>query len=173
MDQKKEEESKEEESIPDLDQEIIGRIPHENEEEYNDTIKQHIKYIKDSHKISKHFEIINKRITSTFTYKDLYKILLDIYCKRKKCFKINMGIGFILYNHLKEYYKYRYISHNHLLFDTAKTISKRKDIDKLIKQIISSDLSTSMYIQRPDSHWSVAGLANLEMRVYDLDHLLG
>ena len=90
MDQKKEEESKEEESIPDLDQEIIGRIPYENEEEYNDTIKQHIKYIKDSHKISKHFEIINKRITSTFTYKDLYKILLDIYRDRKKCFKINM-----------------------------------------------------------------------------------
>ena len=146
---------------------------HENEEEYKETIERNIKYIMDSRKISKHYEIINKQIPATFTYKDLYNFLLDIYCDRKKCFKINMGIGYILYNSTHDQYKYYYVSNNHLLFDTAKLISKRKDIDKLIKKIISSDIPTTVYTQRPDSQWSVAGLVNLEMRVYYLDFLLG
>ena len=172
MDQKKEEEPKEE-SIQDLNQEILGNTLHETCEKYHETIKKNINCIMDSRKITKVGEIINKQITNSFTNKDLYNFLLDIYRDRKKCFKINMGIGYILYNNLEEQYKYYYVSNNHLLFDTAKLISKRKDIDKLIKRIISKDIPTGIYLQRPDSHWSVAGLANLEMRVYYLAKPLG
>ena len=179
MDQKKEEQKmenpkeEEEESIPDLDQVIFENTPQENTKECKDTIKQHINTIMDQHKITKHYEIINKQITNSFTYKDLYNFLLNIYCKRKKCYKINMGIGFILYNIIEKQYKYHYVSHNHMLFDIAKTVSKRKDINKLIKKIISKDIATTMYMLRPDSQWSVAGLVNLQTQIFNLDAILG
>ena len=84
-----------------------------------------------------------------------------------------MGIGFILYNVTTERYKYHYVSNNHLLFEIAKTISKRKDIDKLIKHIIALDLPTTMYMQRPDSQWSIAGLVNIETWIFNLEAPLG
>ena len=164
---------KPEEEIPDLNQEILGLTLYEDEKGFKDTVKQNINEIMDSRKTTKLYEVINKQITSSYTYKDLYEFLLDIYSEHKCRYKINLGMGFILYNIIEKQYKYHYVSTNNLLFDTAQTISNRKDIDKLIKRIISLDLVTTYYFKRPSSNWSIAGLVNIETQIFNLNGPLG
>ena len=66
-------------------------------------------------KYSNH-QIINKKICPDFTYGDLDDLLSELYTKQTNSFKLNLGIGFILYNLKKDEYKYHYVSANNLLF---------------------------------------------------------
>ena len=140
---------------------------------FKDTVKQHINDIKDSHKTTKLYEVINKQITSSYTYKDLHELLLDIYSKHKCPYKINLGMGYILYNIIEKQYKYHYVSTNNLLFDYAQTIANKKDINKLMKRIISLDLATTYYFKPPNSNYTMGGLIHLEIRIFNLNGTLG
>ena len=122
--------------IPDLNQQILEPTGYENKKGFKDTIQHHINEIKDNHKTTKLYEVINKQITSSYTYKNLQELLLDIYSKHKCLYKVNLGIGYILYNIIEKQYKYHYVSTNNLLFDYAQTIASKKDINKLMKRII-------------------------------------
>ncbi len=161
------------ETIPDLNQQIFPNTSYQNLQGYQDIIKVNYNQIMDHHKITKYYEVKNKEISSSFTYNELYQYLLGIYAKRQKAYKINLGVGIILYNPLEEQYQYHYVSTNNLLFEYAKTISSRKDITKLMKNIISLDLPTAYYLQRPSSKWVLSGITNIETRIYNLNALLG
>ena len=161
------------ETIPDLNQQIFPDTSYQNLQGYQDIIKVNYNQIMDHHKITKYYEVKNKEISSSFTYNELYQYLLGIYAKRQKAYKINLGVGIILYNPLEEQYQYHYVSTNNLLFEYAKTISNRKDITKLMKNIISLDLPTAYYLQRPSSKWVLSGITNIETRIYNLNALLG
>ena len=161
------------EKIPDLNQQILERTGYENKKGFKDTVKQHINEIKDSHKTTKLYEVINKQITSSYTYKDLHELLLDIYTKHKCPYKINLGMGYILYNIIEKQYKYHYVSTNNLLFDYAQTIANKKDINKLMKRIISLDLTTTYYFKRPNSNFTMGGLINVEIRIFNLNGTIG
>ena len=161
------------EKIPDLNQQILERTGYENKKGFKDTVKQHINEIKDSHKTTKLYEVINKQITSSYTYKDLYDLLLDIYSKHKSPYKINLGMGYILYNIIEKQYKYHYVSTNNLLFNYAQTIDNKNDTNKLMKRIISLDLVTTYYFKRPTSNWIMGGLINLEIQISNLNGVIG
>ena len=161
------------EKIPDLNQQILEPTGYENKKDFKDIVKQHINEIKDSHKITKLYEVINKQITSSYTYKDLHDLLLDIYSKHKSPYKINLGMGYILYNIIEKQYKYHYVSTNNLLFNYAQTIDNKKDINKLMKRIISLDLVTTYYFKRPTSNWTMGGLINLEIQISNLNGAIG
>ena len=60
------------EKIPNLDQQILEATGYENKKGFKDTVKHHINEIKDSHKTTKLYEVINRQITSSYTYKELY-----------------------------------------------------------------------------------------------------
>ncbi len=162
-----------EQSIKDLNQIIQPATGYEEEDGYKDLVQQKIKEIRDSEERKKIYEVINKQIDSSYTYKDLYDLLLDIYSKRQKAFKVNLGFGFILHNPLEDKYKYYYVSTNNLLFDRAKTISRQNDLIKLMNHLISLDLTTNYYFKRPSSAWIMAGLTNVEVQIFNLDYILG
>jgi DNA-directed RNA polymerase subunit RPC12/RpoP len=155
-------------SIPDLDQQIYPPTGHEDDEGYIDIIEQKGNEINDRRKKTALYEEINKQIDPSYTYRDINDLLLDLYSKRKNAFKINIGFGFVLYNHLTEEYKYYYISNNNLLFEIPVLICNRNDISDLMKHIVSLDLATNFYLQKPSSAWTLAGLTNINVFIFDL-----
>ena len=161
------------EKIPDLNQQILESTGYENKKGFKDTVQHHINEIKDNHKTTKLYEVINKQITSSYTYKNLQELLLDIYSKHKCPYKVNLGMGYILYNIIEKQYKYHYVSTNNLLFDYAQTIANKKDINKLMKRIISLDLTTTYYFKRPNSNFTMGGLINVEIRIFNLNGTIG
>ena len=159
-------------TITDLNQMILPATGYEEKDGYKELVQQKINEIRDSEKKKKIYEVINKQIDSSYTYKDLYDLLLDIYCKRQKAFKVNLGFGFILHNPHDDVYKYYYVSTNNLLFDRAKTISRKKDLEKFMNHLQSLDLTTNYYLKRPSSAWTMAGLTNVEVQIFNLDIIL-
>jgi hypothetical protein len=104
-----------------------------------------------------------------FTYQDLKKILFDIYAKQGNTFKINLGFGSILYQVVDEIFKYYYVSNNNLLFETAITISNRRDLIDFIKKVMDLDLMTNFYLQKPSSSWVLVGLPNVKISIFEYE----
>ena len=157
-----------------LRQLIFPATGYQNSKGFLELINKKINEIQDRHKKTQQFQVINKRIDSSFTYQDLNDLLMEIYKSQGKAFKINFGIGFILYNTITGVYKYHYVSNNNLLFDEAVLITNPNDITKLMKHILSLDLATNFYLKKPSSSWILAGLTNIEIIVtYQNNTLLG
>ena len=158
-------------TIVDLNRRIYPFSGYENDEWYSNLIDTHANAIDDHTKKKTHYEIINKKIGDSYTYKDLNDLLVDIYSKHKNGFKINIGIGFILYNPLTGEGKYFYVSSNNMLFEKAVLINNRKGLTNLMNRITSLDLETNFYLKRPTSGWLLAGLTNIELLIIELKNI--
>ena len=156
------------EEILDLNQEIYPTTGYEEKDGYKNLIEAKLNLIDDREDIKRDYGVYNKKIDSTFTYKELNELLLDIYCKQKTVFKINFGFGYILYNTITNEFRYHYVSTNNLLFERAITITRKRDLVKLMNRIIS-DLPTTYFLKRPTSSWSLAGLTNVEIKIFHLN----
>ena len=157
--------------VPDLNQRIYPISGYEDEDLYQATIDAKMNEIQDRREKSTHYEIINKQIDSSYTYWDLYLLLLEIYLSRKNTFKVNFGFGFILYHTISETYKYHYVSTNNLLFDKAMTITNTDDVANLMRHIIGLDLATNFYLKKPSSGWVLAGLTNVQFVITDVKNV--
>ena len=102
------------------------------------------------------------------TYTDLKKLLFEIMMNRGTAFKINLGFGFMLYDLIAQEFRYFYVSSNNLLFDVAFTVSTKADVDELMKRIIDLALRTNYYMKRPSSGWMLAGMPNVEIKIFYL-----
>ena len=158
-------------TIADLNRPIYPPSGYENEEWYSNLIDSKSNEIDDHTEKKTHYEIINKKIDASFTYKDLNDLLVDIFLKHKNAFKINIGFGFILYNPHTGESKYFYVSSNNMLFEHAVVIHNRKGLTNLMKRITSLDLETNFYLKRPTSGWVLAGLTNVELLIMYLRHI--
>ncbi len=152
------------EPIVDLNQEIYSSTGYEDEE-YQKVLEENINIIKYRVEKRKVYTIYNQQIDPTFTYKDLYDLYLDIFISQKPPFRTNLGFGYILHNPISGQYKYHYVSDNNLIFERMPNIVRRKDIDKLMRRIISTDLPTTYFLKRPTSQWTLAALTNVEIKV--------
>ena len=159
-------------SIPDLNQRIYPETGYEDEENYQETINQKINVIRDRVEKHSHYQTINKQIDPSFTYREINEFLIDFYSNHINGFKINLGLGFILYHTTTERYKYNYVSTNNLLFEKAVPITTRKDVADLIKHIISLDLPTNYYLKKPSSGWILAGLTNITYIITEMKKTL-
>ena len=152
----------------DLKHPICPQTGYEEMEGYQEEMAMHMNKIRDSRNEKANiYTFLNKQITPGFTYadlKDLYQTAMD----RGTAFKTNLGFGFILYHLINKEFKYFYVSSNTLLFDVAFTISNRADIDELMKHIIELDLTSSYYMKRPSSGWTLAGIPNVEIKIFYL-----
>ena len=101
-------------TIRDLNQRIYPETGYENEDGYQEVIENKFNEIRDRTKNTKHYKIINRQIDPSFTYSEIDKSLLDFYADHKNGFKINLGLGYILYHTISEIYKYHYVSTNNL-----------------------------------------------------------
>ena len=124
--------------------------------------------ITDWTKRGENYEIINKMVNHKFTYKELYRWLLQIFCAQESAFKIALGFGFVLHNPLSRQFKYFYVSDNNYLFDRAYTIASRKDLENFMKKIIALDLPTNCYLAKPSSGWVLCGITNVQAKIIKL-----
>ena len=110
---------------------------------------------------------INIQIGPEFSYADLRTILNDVMTgEGGKSFRINLGFGCMLYHTVNEVFRYYYVSTNHFLFNRAFTISTHTDMTTLFNKISSLDIANRYYMQRPSSGWVLAGVPNIEIRIY-------
>ena len=153
--------------IKQLDEPVYPSL-YEKEEEYQNTIRENMNEIQDRLKSFPYYQIHNKEIDSRFTYRNLRDMILQIYTEKRNAFKVNLGFGFILYKPITDEWKYYYASQNNLLFDKAFTVINRRDITRLMRHVISLDLPTNYYLKKPSSNWTLGGLANVQIRIFDL-----
>ena len=140
----------------------------EDDPEFQELIDSKSDHIEDHVLQYTNHKVINRKIRPDFTYGELDDLLSDIYTKQKNSFKMNLGLGFVLYNIKTGQYKYHYTSANSLLFETATAITNIRDLEKFFKKIFDLDLQTNAYLAKPSSSWSLAGLTNLEIWIYEM-----
>ena len=81
-----------------LDKPVYHRTGYEDTEGYLEEMNNHRNKISDSRSEGKFHVFINKKLTPDFTYKDLQKLLDDIYASQRTAFKVNLGFGFMLFH---------------------------------------------------------------------------
>ena len=121
--------------------------------------------ISDYTKFCKYSQIWNKAVDDRFTYRDLTVWLCEIFKSNTNAFKINIGIGFLLFNPIEKIYRYHYVSENSLLFDKSIAIDSVKSLQEFIERVRGLDLTTSAYLTKPSSQWILAGITNIQCRV--------
>ena len=152
----------------DYDTPVNEHSGYEQDEDYQTILRQKIDKIRNYEKIRGQYKLINRQIDSSFTYRDLQKLLSFIYDRQGNAFKLNIGFGFILYNVVEDKYKYYYCSQNNMLFEKAVTITTREDLTSFLKRIADLDLATNYYLKKPSSSWVLAGLTNVEISITDM-----
>ena len=142
---------------------------HSQTSEYQEVLDEHYNKIHSSTENSDTKKTINKQLTPTFTYNDLKKLLTEIRNEENTAFKINIGFGSVLYDIVNKTYRYFYVSSNQLLFERAFTVSTYADMNDFYAKILSLDLANNYYMKRPSSSWVLAGLPNVEIRIFRLN----
>ena len=141
-------------------------------EGYQEEMAKHINKIRDSRDEKNVYIFLNKQITKAFTYQDLQNLIYETAMDRGTAFKINAGFGLMLHHLTTKEVKYFYVSPNTLLFDVAYTISKRSDVNALMKRIIDLDVIKYYHIKRPSPDWVVVGMPNVEIKIFYLNNVL-
>ena len=159
-------------NIKDLDQKIQPETAYGSDAGYQVYRLGKISEITDWEKHGENYTIKNTAINQNFTYNDLYKWLKKIYKDQKTAFKISLGFGFVLFNPISKEYKYFYVSDNNSLFETAWTIASKKDLERLMKKIISLDLTTNCYLNKPSSGWTLCSITNVQAKITNLPETL-
>ena len=158
----------------DLNSSITPRTGFENDIGFKNVFQENISKICGKISNFKRYQVYNIEIDSSFTYKRLHDILVQIYSSQKQTFKINLGFGFILKNVVTSKYRYYYNGINNLIFETAFPITSRRDIETFFEKLKSVDLITTYYLKKPSSNWIFCGLVNIEIFIYALqDTLIG
>ena len=152
--------------VDDVDQQLVQpKTPFRDDVGFYTAYMAKLGEISDYKHIWKFSQTWNKSIDDTFTYRNLTLWLWEIYQSNRRAFKINMGIGFLLYNPVEKIYRYHYVSENSLLFDRSVVIDSVKSLKAFIERVKGLDLATSAYLTKPSSNWVLAGITNIQCRV--------
>ena len=157
----------------DLSRPIFSSSAFEQEDGYKQIVASHSRYIKDAVQDKNVvYQVVNKELSSSFTYKDLEELIRSRGFKSGRVFKLNLGFGCILRNLISEEYRYYYVSNNNLLFHRAFTISKYNDLAEFMKKLVEMDIEDHYYMLRPSSGWILAGISNVLIKFMSLGSLL-
>ena len=156
-----------------LSRPIFSTSMFEQEDGYKQMIASNSRYINDDVQDKKVYLVINKKLSPSFTYKDLEELIRIKSYKSGRTFKINLGFGCLLRDLISGKYRYYYVSHNNLLFDRAFTISKHTDLTEFMKKLMEMDIEDHYYMLRPSSGWVLAGIPNVQIRFMFLGSILG
>ena len=153
-------------SSVDLNEVIVGHTTYQDRAEYEEVLEEHRDVIRSQDINRPEWRRINRQIGPDFTYRDLKSLLNEVMSTEVGAFRINLGFGVVLYNPVQQEYRYFYISNNQLLFDRAFTISNRRNMTELFEKIRNINLAQNFYYQRPNSSWILAGVPNIQIKIY-------
>ena len=88
-----------------------------------------------------------------------------------RAFKINLGFGCMLFHTINRVVRYYHVSTYHFLFSRSFTISSHTDMNDFFAKMSGLDIANRYYMQRPSSGWVLAGVPNLEIRIYRLNNI--
>ena len=157
-----------------LDEPIFAPTGMEEHVEYKAVVEENYSEIKD--KIEDKpglYAVINRELAPGFTFQELHDQLVESLLKHGRSAKFNIGFGFLLQHKLTDEFRYYYVSTNTMLFKKAHTISKRKDIENIIKIIHDMNVGEHYYLMRPNSSWIVAGITNMKFKLFYMHPVLG
>ena len=158
--------------LDNLDDRIQPRSPFMTDAGFQVAYMGKLSEISDYKKVSKYHQIWNRAASDNFTYRDLAIWLCEIYRSQSSAFKINMGIGFLLFHTVLKIYSYHYVSENSLLFDKSIVIDSPASLKSFIERVRGLDLETSAYLTKPSSQWALAGVTNFQAWVTSLPGIL-
>ena len=158
----------------DLSRPIFSSSAFEKEDGYKQIVASYSRYIKDAvQDKNPRYQVINKELSSSFTYKDLEELIRSKGFKSGRAFKLNLGFGCILRDLISGEYRYYYVSNNHLLLHKAFTISKYNDLAEFMNKLVEMDIAEHYYMLRPSSGWILAGIPNVQIKFMFLGPMLG
>ena len=156
----------------DLSTPIFGLTGYEVQSGYQDMLDEHDSVIHTQTLDRKDWKTMNLQIQPSFSYADLRSILDEVMAAEKgKVFKINLGFGCILHHTINRTFRYYYVSTNHFLFNRAYLISSHTDMNEFFAKVSGLDIANRYSMQRPSSGWVLAGVPNLEIRIYRLNNI--
>ena len=157
---------------PDLSAPIFGLTGYEVQPGYQDMLDEHDSVIHTQTTNRRDWKKMNIQIQPNFSYADLRSILNDVMtAENGRVFKINLGFGCMLFHTINRVFRYYYVSTNHFLFSRSFTISSHTDMNDFFVKISGLDIANRYYMQRPSSGWVLAGVPNLEIRIYRLNNI--
>ena len=156
-----------------LDKPIFAPTGMEKQVEYKATVERNYSEIRDKIEDKSGVAmVVNRELAPGFTFRELRDQLVESMLKHGRCAKFNIGFGFLLEHKLTHEFRYYYVSTNTMLFKTAHTISKRKDIKDIIEIIHDMNVGEHYYLMRPNSSWTVAGVTNMKFKLFYLGPVL-
>ena len=144
-----------------------------NDKDYKEIIEINKTCIEDKTVDRKVYMTVNKQINSEFTYKDLKDLIWQALNKHKTVMKFNIGFGVLLQNIVTKKYRYFYVSNNHMLFKSAKTINSMSDVKDIVKEIYDMNITEHYFMLRPTSSWTLVSITNVYFKLFNLFHPLG
>ena len=154
--------------VHNVDERIQPRSPFMTDPGFQVAYMGRLSEIIDYKQVWRYHQIWNKAANDDFSYRDLAIWLCEIYRSQGSAFKINMGIGFLLFHPVTKVYRYHYVSENSLLFDKSVVIDSVSSLKSFIERVRGLDLATSAYLTKPSSQWVLAGITNFQCRVTSL-----
>ena len=145
----------------------------DNDKEYQNIVQINKRNIEDKVVDRKMYMTVNKELTADSTYNDLKDLIVQAVEKHKNVMKFNIGFGIVLKNVLTSEYRYYYVSTNHMLFKTAKTMSTFSTIKDIIKEIYDVNISDHYYMLGPSSGWRLPKITNVFFKLFNLFLPLG
>ena len=82
--------------------------------------------------------------------------------------KFNIGFGVLLQNIVSKEYRYFYVSNNHMLFKSSKTINSMSDVKDIVKEIYDMNITEHYFMLRPTSIWKLASITNVYFKLFNL-----
>lgn len=107
------------------------------------------------------------------TVEDIGQALQGIYDRQSHAFKVNLAFGFIMRHVETGQYRFFRPFDNVNAFDAPILISRRSDIDKVLKKLREMDIMAEMEKNRPNTKWRLVLFTNIRVKVYNTNYSLG
>ena len=117
--------------------------------------------------------VYNFPITNDITADDIVKKVEEIYNSERHSFKVNLSLGYLLYDRETKEYRYFRPYRNSFLLDKPFTVSSRKDLARLRELINKLDAIAKVMNARDNTKYVIKTLTNLQARVYPTRFTIG
>ena len=117
--------------------------------------------------------IYNIPVAENLNYEEIERGINEIYDRHTHAFRINLSFGFIMRHDTERRYRYFRPQDNVSVLDQPVLISKRSDIQKVMRQLRAMDIIFELSKNRPDTKWRLVLISNIRFKVYSTNFALG
>ena len=101
------------------------------------------------------------------------QIYTTLFERQKKVFKTNIQFEYLLYDTNGKNFKDYYGSNNTNIFDTAQTITNRKELNEFLDRLLNKDLMKKYIESRPSSKYKFWNFVSFTIKIIPLDTPIG